>query len=81
MCRGVQSLVTEYTADLVDALQAADDQSLQVQLQRDTKLQILVQCVEMGLEGTRCRTAGICHQHRGLHFHEALAVQITADGA
>ena len=78
---GVQSLVTEYTADLIDALQAADDQSLQIQLQRDTKLQILVQCVKMCLKRTRCRTAGVCHQHGGLYFHKALSVQVTADGA
>ena len=44
---GVKTLVTEYTTDLVNLLQSAHDQTFQIQLQRDTKLQILVQCVSI----------------------------------
>ena len=34
----VKSLVAEYTPDLIDALHAAYNQSLEIQLQRDAKL-------------------------------------------
>ena len=34
----------------------------------------------MGKERTRCRTACICHKHRGLNFHEAAARKEIADG-
>ena len=78
---GVQTFVTEYTADLEDTLHAADDQSLQVQLQGDTQLHVLIQRIVMGLERSCCRTAGIGYQHGGLYFQEALSVQITTDGA
>ena len=77
---GVQTFVTEYTADLEDTLHAADDQSLQVQLQGDTQLHVLIQRIVMGLERSCSCTAGIGYQHGSLYFQETLSVQITADG-
>ena len=77
---GVQTFVTEYTADLEDTLHAADDQSLQIQFQGNTQLYVLIQCIVVGLERSCCRTAGIGYQHGGLYLQEALSVQITADG-
>ena len=35
----------------------------------------------MRLERSCSSAAGICNQHGSLHFHKALSVQITADGA
>ena len=78
---GIQSLVAEHAADLIDALQAAHDQALQVQLQGNAQLEILIQRVEMRLEGTGSRAARVRHQHRRLHLQEALAVQVAADAA
>ena len=39
------ALVAEDPADLVDALEAADDQALQVQLGRDAEVEVLVELV------------------------------------
>ena len=35
----------------------------------------------MRLEGSCSSAAGICNQHGSLHFHKALSIQITTDGA
>ena len=72
----IQSLVTEYTADLVNTLHASDDQSLQIQFQGNTQLQVFVQCIEMCFERSCCCTAGIGYQHRCFNFQESLSVQI-----
>ena len=39
---GIDSLVPEYSSDFVNALHAADNQTLQVKLQRNTKLYVLI---------------------------------------
>src|SRR5574344_491815 len=77
---GVESFVAEYTSDLIDSLHTAHDQSLQIQFKRNTKLYILIECIVMCLERTGGSAAGICHQHRCLHFQEVLTVEIAADG-
>ena len=78
---GVQSLVAEHAADLINPLHAAHDQALQVEFQGNSQLQILVQRVKVRLEGTGRRAAGVLHQHRRLHLHESLSVQIPANRA
>ena len=76
---GIHALIAEDAADLIDALKAAHDQSLQVKLQRNAELSVLIQGIVVGDEGTGCRTAGILHQHGGFHLHEALVIQEPAD--
>ena len=76
---GVNTLIAEYSADLVDSLQAAYDQSLQVQFQRDAKLHVLVQCVVVSLKGSCGSAACIGYQHRCLHFHEVSRIQEVTD--
>ena len=76
---GIQSFVTEYSTNLKYLLKSADDQSLKVELQRDTQVQVLIQCIEMSHEGSCCSTACISHKHGCLHLHEALSVQVTPD--
>ena len=44
---GVQTFVAEHSADLIDPLQSADDQPLQIELQRNAQTEILIQCVEV----------------------------------
>ena len=39
----IKTLITEYTSDLIYLLESSDNQSLQVQLKGNTKLQIFVQ--------------------------------------
>ena len=75
----VDTLIAEHSADLVDALQPADDQSLEVELERNAELDILVERVVVGLEGSCRGAAGVRDQHGGLDLHEALLVQKTAD--
>ena len=71
---GIHTLVAEYAADLIDSLQAAYNQSLQIQLQRNSEFHILVQRIVMSLKRSCSRTACVGDQHRGLHLHEALIV-------
>ena len=56
---GIQTFITEYTSNLINSFQAADDQSLQVQFQRDTQFYIFVQCIEMCLKRSCCSTTCI----------------------
>ena len=78
---GIETFVPEYTSDLIYLLQTAYDQTLQIKLQRNTQLQILIQSVKMRLKRTGSSAACVGYQHRGLHFHKALAVQIPAHSA
>ena len=69
----VKTFITEYTSDLVYFLKSSNDQSLQVKLKRDTKLQILVQGVEMCLERSCSCSTCICYKHWCLNFHESFS--------
>ena len=77
----VESLVAEDAPDLVDALHPADNQALQIKLERNPQAQVLVERVKMRLKRPCGRAAGVRHQHRRLHLHKALSVQISADRA
>ena len=69
------ALVAEVLADLVDALEAADDQALEVELGRDAQVERLVELVVMGLERARERAAVARLEHRRLDLDEAVAVE------
>ena len=68
-------LVPEVAVDLVDALQAADDQPLQVQLRRDAQEELHVERVVMRHERPRQRAAGDRLHHRRLDLEVAAGVQ------
>ncbi|CAB4898651.1 unannotated protein [freshwater metagenome] len=72
---GADALVAEHAPDLEDALHAADDEPLEVQLQRDPQVQGHVERVVVGDERTSVRSAGLHVQHRCLHLDVAVAVQ------
>ncbi len=76
---GVHALVAEDTADLVDVLETADDQTLEVQLGRNTQVHVDVQRIVMGDERTCCRTARDGVEARGLNLHKAAAIHKAAD--
>ena len=76
-----QPLVAEVAADLVDAVEAADHQPLQVQLGRDPHVEVEVERVVVGLERLRRRAADDPVQHRRLHLEEAARVEEAADAA
>ena len=74
-----QPLVAEVLADLVDALEAADDQPLEVQLDGDAKVEVAVERVEVRRERQRRAAAVDRLQHRRLDLDEAALVEPGAD--
>src|SRR5207237_8586640 len=76
----IDPLVAEVPSDLVHALEPADEQSLEVELERDAKLEIDVENVVMGGEWLRERSAGDSLEHRRLHLDEAACVELGPKG-
>ena len=74
------ALVAEVAADLVDPLEAAHDQPLQVQLEADAQEQLLFELVVERGERPRGRAAVNRLEDRGLDFEEAVRVQVAAHG-
>ena len=75
------ALVAEVLADLVDALEAAHDQALQVQLVGDPQEQVAVELVVVGHERPRQRAAVERLEDRRLDLEEAALVEPAPDGA
>ena len=74
------AFVAETPVDLEHALEAADDQALQVQLRRDAQEHLLVQRVVVRDEGLGVGPAGNGVQHGRLDFHEAALGHEVAHG-
>ena len=74
-----QALVAEHPPDLEHPLHPADDQPLQVQLQRDAQVQLEVQGVVVGDEGAGVGAAGLEVEDRRLDLHEAVVGQGGAE--
>ena len=62
------AFVAEVAVDLVDPVEAADDEALEVKLRGDAQKKILVERVVMRLEGPRRRAACDLLHHRRFHF-------------
>ena len=77
--RGVRALVAEVPAELVDLLDAADDQPLEVELQRDPQVHGQVVGVDVGDERPGVGAAVQRLQHRGLDLEEPALVQFLAN--
>ena len=75
-----QALVAEVLAELVDALEAADDAALEVELGRDAQVQRAVQRVVVRRERARERAAVERLQDRRLDLDEAVVVEVAAHG-
>ncbi len=75
------AFVAEAAVDLEHALEAADDQALQVELRRDAQVHRLVERVVVRDERLRVGAAGDRVQHRRLDFHEAVGDHEAADRA
>ena len=73
------ALVAKDPADLVDLFDAADQQSLQMQLEGDAQVQIDVEGVVMRDERPGRGAAGDGVQRRRLHLAKALVVQVIAN--
>ena len=68
---GVDALVAEHAPDLEHALEPADDEALEVQLERDAEVEVDVERVVVGDERARGRAAELVVEHRGLDLDEA----------
>jgi len=77
----VDALVAELAAQLVHALQTADDEHLEVQLGRDTHVQVHVELVVVRDERLGRRTAGDGVHHGRLDLDEVAAVEEAANVA
>jgi hypothetical protein len=77
--REVNALVAELPADLVDAVEAAHDEHLQVQLRRDSHEQVHVEVVVMCDEGLGSGATCDHVHHRRLYLQEAELVEELAD--
>ena len=73
-----QPFVAEVAVDLVDALEAADDEPLQVQLGRDAQVHVDVERVVVRDERLRDGAARDHLQHRRLDFEEVERVEEAA---
>ena len=69
---GRDALVAEVLAELVDAVDAADDAALQVELGRDPQVEVAVEGVVVGGERPRQRAAVERLEHRGLDLDETV---------
>ena len=73
------ALVAEVLADLVHALEPADDQALEVELGGDAEIEVGVQLVRVRHERVRERAAVARLQDRCLDLDEALGVEVAPD--
>jgi hypothetical protein len=74
-----QALVAEDAAELEDALEAADDQALQVELGRDAEVEVDVERVVMCDKRSRRGAAGHALHHRRLDLEEAALAEEAPD--
>ncbi len=75
------ALVAKVAVDLVDAVEAADDQPLQVELRSDAQEEVEVERVVVRGEGlSGCAARDLVH-HGGFDFEVAASIEEGADGA
>ena len=73
------ALVAEILADLVDLFEATDDESLQIELGRDSQVEIDVELVVVGHERLCERAAVTWLEYRGLDLDESTLVEVSTD--
>ena len=76
---GVDALVAEHATDLEHPLEPADHESLEVQLERDAKVEVDVERVVVRDERSRGRAAELVVEHGGLHLGETQLGELPAD--
>ena len=77
LCLYDTPFVAEVLAELVDLLQTADDQPLEIELGRDPQVQGPVELVVVSGERPRERAAVERLKHRGLDLHEPAVVEVS----
>ena len=76
----VHPFVAENTPHLIDTIQSADNQPLEIKLRCYTEIEINVKRVVMCYEGTCRRSAGNRRKHRRLHLEEIALIEIATNG-
>ena len=78
---GADAFVAEVAVDLEDAVEAADDEALEVELGGDAEEEVDVERVVVGDEGPGGGSAGDGLHHGGFDFDVAAVVEEGSDGA
>ncbi len=78
---GADALVAEVAVDLVDAVEASDDEALEVKLGGDAEEEVEVERVVVRGEGLRGGASRDLVHHRGFDFEVAAGVEEFSDGA
>ena len=76
---GVHALVAEDAAYLIDTLNAADDEALEVELRCNAQEHVDIKGIVMGNERSCGSTAGDGVENRCLDLHEAASVKERTD--
>ena len=79
--RGIHALVAEVAVHLEDAVHAADNRALEVDLRGDTQVEIGVERVHVRREGAGSRATVNHLQHRRLELDVVAAEEVLADRA
>ena len=69
------AFIAEVTPDLIHPFQIADQQTFEIQLERDTQIHILIEFVMMRGERTRRRTAIQRLEDGSFHFQKAVIIE------
>ena len=77
---GRDALIAKVAIDLIDAVQTADRQPLQVEFRRNAQVEIEVERVVVGSKWARHGAASDGLHHRRFHFDVAASVEVSADG-
>jgi hypothetical protein len=78
---GGDAFVAEVAVDLVDAIHAADYETLEVELGGDAEFEVEIEGVVVGEEGAGGGSAGYGVHHGGFDFEVAAGVEEGAEGA
>lgn len=76
----IHALVAEDAAHLVDAVETADDEALEVELRRDAQVEVDVECIVVRDERARCCAAGDRREYRRLDLEVIAIIEVRADG-
>src|SRR5690606_31253344 len=74
------AFVAEGAAELVDAIEAAHEEALEIELGRDAQVELEVERVVVRAEGLGRGAAADGVEERGLHLEEAALVEEAAEG-
>ena len=75
----IESLVPKHSPYLIYFFKTAHNKTLEIKLQRNTKLDIHIKGIVMGLKGSCSSSSGIRYEHRSLDFHKALIIEESPD--